>query len=105
MDTKEDMRCVRIEVVPWLSYRMAGTEDPMDVYVSVEGSLTLTGVLTRLCSEHPKLASIVLVPGRLVITPQVVLLVNHRAFELAGGYEMTIEPGDTLTFVPAYQGG
>jgi len=96
---------VRIEVYPWLTELLGGGRSQhliMDMAVS--GGETVRQLLSRLAQEHPDFAARAFdAPG----TPSTLmsLFLNDLFLELAGGLDVALSDGDSLTLIPAWEGG
>lgn len=71
----------------------------------LKGSAKLEEVVRRLCEETPKLAQILMDPGRGVPRTNMLVLVNGREISVLNGFGTLIEDGDDVVFVPILHGG
>lgn len=97
---------VQVQFLPWLSGLIAGgTDEELHYQFVLAQDSTLQQFLAELAVQQPCAASVVYDPEHKVIKETAVLMLNNRAFELAGGYEAVLQDGDVLTFLAAYSGG
>jgi len=97
---------VRVRILPWLS-RLAGAEKEAEAnfeFVLTAGA-TLRQLLEEFVARQPGIGAHVYDRDSGAIKPAVVLILNNRVFELAGGYEAALREEDVITLLPAYSGG
>jgi molybdopterin converting factor small subunit len=99
------MDTIRLEILPWLS-RSLGGEGVARVVLErpVAEGATVRDLLDRLVAEHPSFHRTLYDPdGKLA--GHISIILNNRLYELAGGLEAEVRPGDTVTLLPAFSGG
>jgi molybdopterin converting factor small subunit len=100
------MRCVQVEVMPWLSrYVVAGCEEPVILEKEVGEGATVRDLLEEMTSENQEFRTVIFDAQTGKLAGYVGLVLNGRFLELAGGVEATVKPGDVLRLMPGFSGG
>ena len=100
------MASVRIELFPWITELCGGSRtDHMILEVEIQGGETVRGLLYRLASQYPEFAQRAFDTQAGLPSPLVSLFLNDRFLELAGGLDTALSSGDSLTLIPAWEGG
>lgn len=96
---------VQVEILPWLSEHVSvGHRGRLTLTKEVSDGITVREFLETLVSDNQPLRGLIFVDsGRLA--GYILLLLNGRLIELAGGMEAKLRPGDTLRLMPGYSGG
>jgi molybdopterin synthase sulfur carrier subunit len=99
------MDTVRLEILPWLSRSFDG-EGAARVVLErpiAEGA-TVRDLLDRLVAEYPSFHR-TLYDSDGELAGHISIILNDRLYELAGGLEAKVHPGDTVSLLPAFSGG
>jgi molybdopterin converting factor small subunit len=99
------MSTIRLEILPWLSRPFDG-EGARRVVLQWEiaGGTTVRDLLDQFAAQHPTFAHTLYDANGQVAT-HVSIIVNNRLYELSGGLEAEVQPGDTVCLLPAFSGG
>ena len=99
------MCTIRLEILPWLSRPFDGAGATRAVLQwGIASGATVRDVLNQLAAQHPPFAHI-LYDDRGQVATHISIIVNNRLYELAGGLEAELQPGDTVCLLPAFSGG
>jgi molybdopterin converting factor small subunit len=99
------MRVIRLEILPWLSRAFEGEGAGRVVLERPIGEgARVRDVLDQLVADYPSFAAILYDPDG-GLARHVSVIVNNRLYELAGGLEARVRPGDTVSLLPAFSGG
>lgn len=97
---------VRIEVLPWLSELAGGSSARK---VTLEENLpdggSLRSLLVRVNATHERLGRMVFDPGKGHLTGHAEIAVNGTLYDQAGGLDLLLHDGDTVSFLPGVAGG
>ena len=74
------------------------------VTVPLDGSTSVATTLTHLVTEDERYALLFDAQAQLLLE-HVEVVLNDRVLDLQGGLDAILQPGDTLTFLPAHAGG
>ena len=74
------------------------------VAVPVDGDTSVASVLSRLVNSDERYALLFDLQAQL-LPEHVEVVLNDRVLDLQGGLNAVLQPGDTLTFLPAHAGG
>ena len=97
---------VRIEVIPWLTSLLGSVASGRVILEErLPPGATVRRVLVRLGEEHPSLGNVLFDRDTGTLGWQVSVVLNDRLLELAGGLDAELRDGDTVTLLPAFQGG
>lgn len=100
------MAKVQIEVFPWLTELLGGSRtDRMFMDVTIEDGETVRSLLRRLAAQYPEFAQRAFDARTGLPSPLVSVFLNDRFLELAGGLDTALASGDSLTLIPAWEGG
>lgn len=96
---------VHVEILPWLSHYLATEHSGrLTLTKEVREGMTVREFLETLASDNQPFRGLIFEDsGRLA--GYILLLLNGRLIELAGGMEAELRPGDTLRLMPGYSGG
>ena len=96
---------VRVEVLSWIARGLGGQREDKAVWQEpiAEGQ-TLGELMDSLAARHPSFAGFY-DPATRTLQDHVELVLNGRLFDLAGGFEARLQPGDTVMLFPGYAGG
>ena len=99
------MGTIRVEILPWLSRYFATDHSTHVVFeAQVDDGATVRDLLRQLAAETPEFGRMLYdQDGR--VAGHISLIVNGRLYELTGGLEAELQPGDTLRLLPAFSGG
>lgn len=104
----DDPAVITLEFHGFLAQRMAalgrrrGTRTL--VTVPLEGGTSVAIALTHLVGTDDRYA--ILFDAQAQVVPEhVEVVLNDRVLDLQGGLDAVLQPGDTLTFLPAHAGG
>ena len=99
------MCTIRLEILPWLSRTLSGDDAARVVTQwNIADGATVRDVLDQFAAQHPPFAHN-LYDDRGQIAAHVSIIVNNRLYELSGGLETKLQPGDTVCLLPAFSGG
>jgi molybdopterin converting factor small subunit len=99
------MSTIRLEILPWLSRSFDGESATRAVLQwEIAAGATVRDVLDQLATQHPLFAH-TLYDDRGQVATHVSIIVNNRLYELAGGLEAELQPGDVVCLLPAFSGG
>ncbi len=97
---------VSVEVLSWLRSRLGYPEAGRVVLsAEIDEGGTVGDLLGRLASENAGFAKYVYDAADERLLDHVVVLLNGRALELAGGLGAPLSAGDRLVLLPAFAGG
>jgi molybdopterin converting factor small subunit len=97
---------VTVEILPWLSERLsAGSEGRLTLTQDVSEGTTVRQILEAIGVENRSFRELVFPGGGGDLAGYIMLLLNGRLIELAGGMEAEVRPGDTLRLIPGFSGG
>lgn len=97
---------VRVQVLPWLSGLIgAQSDEEINFELSLHQDSTLQQFLGELAIRRPDVAALIYDQKHRAVKATAVLMLNNRAFELAGGYDTVLRDGDVITLLAAYSGG
>ena len=74
------------------------------VAVPLDGDTSVANVLSRLVNSDERYALLFDLQTQL-LPEHVEVVLNDRVLDLQGGLNAVLQPGDTLTFLPAHAGG
>ena len=99
------MCTIRLEILPWLSRPFDGVGATRVVWAwEIAAGATVRDTLAQFAAQHPPFARI-LYDDRGQVATHISIIVNNRLYELAGGLEAELQPGDTVCLLPAFSGG
>ena len=101
------MSKVRLEVLPSLAETL-GIEETSEEVIShqkIAGEKSVRDLLNQLGAKYQRFGHIVFDLNTQKLTGRVVIFFNGHALEPVNGLETKLGDGDTLTFVPAIEGG
>jgi hypothetical protein len=97
---------VRVQVLPWLSGLIgAQCDEEINFELSLHPDSTLLQFLDELAIRRPDVAALIYDQEHGTVKATALLMLNNRAFELAGGYGALLKDGDVVTLLAAYIGG
>ena len=97
---------VQVLILPWLSGLLGGQSDEeVNFELSLLQNVTLLQFLDELAIQRPDVATLIYDRKYGAVKASAVLMLNNRAFELAGGYMAVLKDGDVITLLAAYSGG
>ena len=99
---------VELEVFPWLGEQLGGQEyrsRHLRWQVDALAGETVGALFARLAATHDPFRRLVFDPETQQLGPQVVVVLNDRLLDLAGGLQARLADGDQLAIVPALVGG
>jgi len=97
---------VRLEVYPWVSELLGGGRaDRLLLEEEVHAGDTVRHLLHRLAARYPDFARRAFDPASGQLSSLVSLFHNDRFLELVEGLDTALAPGDSLTMLPAWEGG
>ncbi|MBI4283631.1 MAG: MoaD/ThiS family protein [Chloroflexi bacterium] len=101
------MAKVRLEVMSALAETlgMEVTSEGVLPAAEIGGEKSVRDLFNRLGSRYPRFSQIVFDRNTQKLTGRVIIFFNGRDLELMDGLETRLNDGDTLTFVPAIEGG
>ena len=97
---------VQVQILPWLSGLIGARRDEeINFELSLHPDSTLQQFLDELAIRRPDAAALIYDQEHAAVKATALLMLNNRAFELAGGYGALIKDGDVITLLAAYSGG
>lgn len=97
---------IRVQVLPWLSGLLgAQIDEEVNFELLFQQDGTLQHFLDELAIQRPDAAALIYDQKHRVVKATALLILNNRAFELAGGYEVLLKEDDVITLLAAYSGG
>ena len=92
---------VFLEIRPPLSEGLGKS----NMSLQLEEGAVFEELLQKLATKSPRLGDRILDAQNRRIRGDIVVVVNDRLLDLAGGMSTKLEEGDKVVFLPAYQGG
>ena len=97
---------VTVEILPWLSEHLsAGPAGRLTLTRDVGEGTTVRQVLEAIGADNQAFRELVFRDDGEQLPGYIMLLLNGRLIELAGGMEAEVRPGDTLRLIPGFSGG
>jgi molybdopterin converting factor small subunit len=96
---------VKVEVLSWVARELGGQREDKAVWDEqiAEGE-TLGELMDRLADRFPSFGKFY-DPADRRLEEHVELVLNGRLYDLVGGFEARLEPGDTVLIFPGFSGG
>jgi molybdopterin converting factor small subunit len=95
-----------VEILPWLSQRLSAQHvGRLTLIQEVSEGSTVKQVLEAVAADNPLFRELVFPANTGRLADYVMLLLNGRLIELAGGMEAEVRSGDTLRLIPGFSGG
>ena len=100
------MTRVRLEIMPWLS-RYFGADGSGRVILDreVRDGATVSDLLEEIASQNPELREVLFAAKNRRLPGHIILILNGRFVQLAGGLDATLRSGDTIRLMPTLGGG
>ena len=97
---------VQVEILPWLSQRLlAQHSGRLTLTQEVSEGTTVRQVLEAIAAGDKPFRELLFPADTGQLAGYIMLLLNGRLIELAGGLEAEVRPGDTLRLIPGFSGG
>jgi molybdopterin converting factor small subunit len=97
---------VHVEILPWLSHRLSAQHlGRLTLTQEVSEGTTVGQVLEALAADNRLFKELIFSADTGQLAGYIMLLLNGRLIELAGGMEAQVQPGDTLRLIPGFSGG
>jgi molybdopterin converting factor small subunit len=96
---------VKVEVLSWVARGLGGQRQDKAVWDEpIAAGETLGGLMDRLAERFPSFRQFY-DPAERRLEEHVELVLNGRLYDLVGGFEARLEPGDTVLIFPGFSGG
>lgn len=97
---------VTVEILPWLSELISGSISRKEVLrEEIHDNATLRTLLGILVDRYSGFGRMVYDPEGGRLTGHSEIAVNGMIYDLLGGLDLPLHPGDTVTFLPGIAGG
>ena len=97
---------VHVEVLPWLSDHISAQHvGRLTLTQEISQGATARQVLEAMAADNRRFREVVFSAKTGQPAGYIMLLLNGRLIELAGGMEAELKPGDTLRLIPGFSGG
>ena len=96
---------VRVEVLSWIARGLGGQREDKAVWEEpIREGQTLGELMDELAARFPRFGEFY-DPTTRTLQEHVELVLNGRLYDLAGGFEAPLRPGDTVMLFPGFSGG
>ncbi len=97
---------VQVEILPWLSHRLSAQHlGRLTLTQDVSEGTTVRQVLEVIAAGDQLFRELIFPADTGQLAGYIMLLLNGRLIELAGGMEAEVRSGDTLRLIPGFSGG
>jgi molybdopterin converting factor small subunit len=95
-----------VEIMPWFSrYFAAEHTGRLVLTMEVGDGITVRELLDEISADNRPFRELAYDPDSHQLAGYVMLLLNGRLLELAGGMEARLKAGDTIRILPGFSGG
>jgi molybdopterin converting factor small subunit len=99
---------VQVEIYPWLSQRLGGDDQASGILkwqVDMAERSSVGDLLARLALDHDDFRRFAFDPESRTINAELVVVINDRLLDLAGGLDAPMREGDRIAIIQALAGG